>query len=303
MADQEGKYNIKAAALMLGIQAGTLRAWERRYQMIAPVRNDAGHRLYTDEHIRILKWLIKKVNQGFTISQAVSLMGHAHSQMDSETINLKQGNPLTSLSDALYDALVHFEYDKIHEVINKLFSIFTMEKVIGDIFSQVVLNIETSFKTGNITNGQRNFSVSFLKARITAIIHSLPNNAHQNKAVFLSCSQEEDHFSILMFTFYLRTKGIEVINIGSYSSEEDIQLTLEIIHPDLFILTCEEQKDVKQALSLVNQLSRNHKDLKIGLGGEAITEMNRSDKGHISTYIFGQTIKEWEMWLMERMIY
>ena len=79
---------------------------------------------------------------------------------------------------------------------------------------------------------------------------------------------------LLMFTFYLRTKGIEVINIGTYYSEEDIQLTMEIIHPDLFILTCEEQKDVKKALSLVNQLSRNHKDLKIGLGGEAITEMN-----------------------------
>ena len=194
MADQEGKYNIKAAALMLGIQPGTLRAWERRYQMIAPVRNDAGHRLYTDEHIRILKWLIKKVNQGFTISQAISLMGNAHAQMDSETIDLKQGKPLTSLSDALYDALVHFEYDKIHEVINKLFSIFTMEKVIGDIFSKVVLNIETSFKTGNITNGQRNFSLWFLKARITAIIHSLPNNANQNKALFLSCLSRRGQF-------------------------------------------------------------------------------------------------------------
>ena len=96
----------------------------------------------------------------------------------------------------------------------------------------------------------------------------------KTKLCFSLVSQEEDNFSILMFTFYLRTKGIEVINIGTYYSEEDIQLTMEIIHPDLFILTCEEQKDVKKALSLVNQLSGNHKDLKIGLGGEAITEMN-----------------------------
>ncbi len=59
---------------MLGIQPGTLRAWERRYQIIAPVRNESGHRLYAEEHIKILKWLIQRVNKGFTISQAVSLL-------------------------------------------------------------------------------------------------------------------------------------------------------------------------------------------------------------------------------------
>ncbi len=69
----EGKYNLKAISQMLGIQAGTLRAWERRYQIIAPVRNEAGHRLYTEEHVKIIKWLLVKVNNGFTISQAVHL--------------------------------------------------------------------------------------------------------------------------------------------------------------------------------------------------------------------------------------
>ncbi|MEH7114399.1 MerR family transcriptional regulator [Neobacillus niacini] len=303
MADQEGKYNIKAAALMLGVQPGTLRAWERRYQMIAPVRNEAGHRLYTDEHIKILKWLIKKVNQGFTISQAISLMSHTHTQMESETINLKQANPLMNLTDSLYDALIHFESDKVNEVINKLFSIFSMEKVIGDIFIQVVTKIEISYKSGNLTNAQRNFSFTFLKARITTIIHSLPNNVHLHKAVCISFSKEGDHFGLLIFTFYLRTKGIEVLNIGTYHSLEDINLTMEIIHPDLFIISCEDKKDLKEALSLINQLSHNYKGLTIGLGGEAITEMDHSEKKHFSTYLLGQSINEWEKWLIERMVY
>src|SRR4051794_11736833 len=71
---QEGKYNIKAVSKMLGIQSGTLRAWERRYQVVAPVRNESGHRLYTEHHVKTLKWLLSKTEQGFTISQAVSLL-------------------------------------------------------------------------------------------------------------------------------------------------------------------------------------------------------------------------------------
>jgi DNA-binding transcriptional MerR regulator len=305
MGDQEGKYNIKAAALMLGIQPGTLRAWERRYQMIAPVRNEAGHRLYTEEHIKILKWLIKKVNQGFTISQAISLMGHNQIQIDSETLNLNLGNPLISLTDGLYDALIHFEQEKINEVINSMFSIFTMERVITDIFSQIFMKIEGSFNDGKITKAQRNYSVSFLQARITTIIHSFPTNAHLTKAVCLTYSQIGDDIGIgqLMFSFYLRKRGIEVINIGTFYSEEDILETLEIFHPDLFIVSCEEQKDLDEALSLVELLSKNHHDFSIGIRGEAITSMKPSDKKQFSTFVLGQTVNEWELWLMERMVF
>jgi MerR family transcriptional regulator, light-induced transcriptional regulator len=303
MADQEGKYNIKAAALMLGIQPGTLRAWERRYQMIAPVRNEVGHRLYTEEHIKILKWLIKKVNQGFTISQAISLMGHNQIQMDSEDLNLKQGNPIISLTDSLYDALIDFENERINEIINSLFSIFTMEKVIIDIFSQVLLKIEHSFKSGKINNAQRNYSSSCLKARIITILHSFPVIQNTNKAVSLTFSRDREDFGQLMICFYLRKRGMEVIDIGPFHSDEDVKETLEIIHPDLCIISCDNQEDLIEALSLVEQLSLNHHELTIGIGGKAIIAMKSSDKERYSTHIFGQTINEWEFWLMERMVF
>ncbi|PAE43826.1 MerR family transcriptional regulator [Bacillus sp. 7884-1] len=305
MGDQEGKYNIKAAALMLGVQPGTLRAWERRYQLIAPVRNEAGHRLYTEDHIKILKWLIKKVNQGFTISQAISLMGHSQIQIDSEALNLNLSNPLISLTEGLYDALIHFEEEKINEVINSMFSIFTMEKVIIEIFSQIFKKIEESLNGGKITKAQRNYSASFLQARITTVIHSFPTNAHLSKAVCLTYSQIGDDIGLglLMFSFYLRKRGVEVINIGAFHSEEDICETLEIIHPDLFIVSCEEQKDLDEALSLVELLSKNHQDFSIGICGEAITSMKPSDKKQFSTFVLGQTVNDWEMWLMERMVF
>lgn len=303
MADQEGKYNIKAAALMLGIQPGTLRAWERRYQMIAPVRNDAGHRLYTEEHIKILKWLIKKVNQGFTISQAVSLLGHNQSQMDSEALNLKQDNPLISLTDSLYEALIHFEHERINEIINKLFSIFTMEKVIIDIFSQLLKKIEDSFRAGKIVSAQKYFSLSLIKARVETIIHSFPINVHQNKALCINWSNHGDNIEFLMFTFYLRKHGIQVINIGKFSSEDENNQILDMIHPDFVIICCEVQDELKDALLVVNHLTVKHKDLTIGLGGKAVTAMKTSDKDQYSSFIFGQTINEWEMWLLERMVF
>jgi MerR family transcriptional regulator, light-induced transcriptional regulator len=303
MADQEGKYNIKAAALMLGIQPGTLRAWERRYQMIAPVRNEAGHRLYTEEHIRVLKWLIKKVNQGFTISQAVSLMGHNQSQMDSETLDLKQDTPLISMTESLYEALIHFEHERINEIINKMFGIFTMEKVIIEIFSQILKKIEDSYSKGKIILAQKYFSESLIKARIATTMYSFPINVHQNKALCIDCSNNGDNLELLMFTFYLRKRGIQVINIGKISSEDENDKIMDMIHPDFVIIYCEDQEELKGALSLVNHLSMKHKDVIIGLGGKALTTLKSSDIEQYLSFTFGQTVNEWEMWLLERMVF
>jgi DNA-binding transcriptional MerR regulator len=303
MADQEGKYNIKAAALMLGIQPGTLRAWERRYHMIAPVRNEAGHRLYTEEHIKILKWLIKKVNQGFTISQAVSLLGHNQSQMDSEALNLKQEIPLISLTDSLYEALINFEHERINEIINKMFSIFTIEKVIIDIFSEILKKIEDTFREGNILPAQKYFSSSFIKDRIALIIHSCPINIQQNKAVCINWSDDRDNTELLMFTFYLRKRGIQVINIGKVCSEDENDQIMDMIHPDLVFIYCEVQDELKEALLLVNHLSLKYKDLTIGLGGKAVTTMKPSNNNQYSSFIFGRTINDWEMWLLDRMVF
>jgi MerR family transcriptional regulator, light-induced transcriptional regulator len=303
MTDQEGKYNIKAAALILGIQPGTLRAWERRYQMIAPVRNEAGHRLYTEEHIKILRWLIKKVNQGFTISQAVSFMGHNQSKMDSEALDLNQDNPLISMTDSLYEALVHFEHDRINEIINTMFSIFTMEKVIIDIFSQILKKIEDSFRVGKIMPAQRYFSKSFIKARIATIIHSAPINVHQNKALCIDWSNHGDNLELLMFTFYLRKNGIQAINIGKIGSEDEYDQIMDMIHPDSVIICCENQEELKEALSLVNHLSMKYKNLIIGIGGKAVTALKPTEKDLYSSFIFGKTVNDWEMWLSERMVF
>ncbi len=47
-----------------GINATTLRAWQRRYGLLKPQRTDGGHRQYNDEDVakalKILDWVKKR---------------------------------------------------------------------------------------------------------------------------------------------------------------------------------------------------------------------------------------------------
>ena len=51
----EGLYPIRTVAAVTGVNPVTLRAWERRYNLLSPTRTPKGHRLYTREQIEKLK--------------------------------------------------------------------------------------------------------------------------------------------------------------------------------------------------------------------------------------------------------
>lgn len=67
--DQSALYPIREVARLTGVNPITLRAWERRYQLIEPVRTESGHRLYSQEHIDFLHETLRLMAEGVPISR------------------------------------------------------------------------------------------------------------------------------------------------------------------------------------------------------------------------------------------
>ena len=53
-----GLYPIGTVSELTGVNAITLRAWERRYSLFEPVRKASGHRLYTQQHIDLINRIV-----------------------------------------------------------------------------------------------------------------------------------------------------------------------------------------------------------------------------------------------------
>ncbi len=68
--DQNALYPIREVARLTGVNPITLRAWERRYNLIEPVRTESGHRLYTQEHIDFLHETLRLMEEGIPISRS-----------------------------------------------------------------------------------------------------------------------------------------------------------------------------------------------------------------------------------------
>ena len=63
-------YTIKEASSRSGVGAPRIRAWERRYGVIAPIRTPSGYRLYDEATVDVLVAMRGLVESGWAASEA-----------------------------------------------------------------------------------------------------------------------------------------------------------------------------------------------------------------------------------------
>lgn len=72
-SDDSKTYPIRTVAKLTGLTPDLIRAWERRYQVVAPVRGPRGARLYGSEDVRRLRDLARAVDSGRSIGDVAQL--------------------------------------------------------------------------------------------------------------------------------------------------------------------------------------------------------------------------------------
>lgn len=299
---QIGKYNIKAISNLVGILPGTLRAWERRYNIISPVRNEAGHRLYTEEHVYILKWLVQKVNEGFTIGQAIILYEtreHKTTKDESFTENFQSDH----LVNQIVSALLSFEEGEAHNYMNEAFSLYSVDKVLFKIISKVFINIGDKWRNGEITSAHEHFATSFLRTRLGMVYQNLPNNKHLPKLIAVCGPEEKHELGLLIFTIYLRRIGFQVIYLGASIDSPDLDQVIDEVDPAGFIISCTLKENLKKTIDLAIMIKKIKPSIIIGIGGYAVSTCESPIMDSIQEFYVGNAQSNWDEWLKQNFNY
>ncbi len=72
-SDRSSHFSIKAVSQATGVSVETLRAWERRYEVVSPSRDPAGRRSYSAADVSRLRLLRAATDVGHTISEVAPL--------------------------------------------------------------------------------------------------------------------------------------------------------------------------------------------------------------------------------------
>ena len=72
--DSQELFPIREVSRMTGINPVTLRAWERRYGLIQPMRTESGHRLYSRHDIETVNRILSWIERGVAVSKVGKIL-------------------------------------------------------------------------------------------------------------------------------------------------------------------------------------------------------------------------------------
>lgn len=123
--EQNALYPIREVARLTGVNPITLRAWERRYNLIEPVRTESGHRLYTQEHIDFLHETLRLMDEGVPISRVKSVLTevtlHQGAVATADSVNDNQ-----LLLEKICQAVSQLQVQKLERLLDRLFADYSL---------------------------------------------------------------------------------------------------------------------------------------------------------------------------------
>lgn len=300
-------YSIKAVAHMAGITEPTLRAWEKRYEILAPQRTESGHRRYTKRDIYRVIWLKQRLAEGMSISQAAVLLqnqpdaallemarsekpGWNQSQRvarpngeynlpDFQLITGRAGRVRSpqALMSQLLEAFINYDEATANNLLTEAISVYPPEVVCVEIMQNVLVEVGERWARNEITVANEHFAAALCRARITAMLEGLPL-PQRGPLVLTACAPDEYHeLGILITTYCLRRHGWRVIYLGQNIPAQDLAKDLMRLKPALVVLSASRNETARilaqEVMPVITQVrDQSMEDLILAYGGRIFKE-------------------------------
>lgn len=251
--NSEPTYNLKAVVRETGLKPDTLRVWERRYGLPQPKRTDGGHRLYSQQDINILKWLVARQKEGLSISRAVELwrqleaegkspmaqMPYSSSFVAKSAIAPASGQTLEQLRNAWVDACMGFDEQIAERILTQAFALYPPEVTCTQLLMPALAKIGQGWYEGKYTVQQEHFASALAMRRLEALLAATPAPTRPER-IIIGCPPDEEHtLGPLLLSLLLRRRGWDVIYLGANVPLLHLETTVTTTKPQLIVLSAQ----------------------------------------------------------------
>ncbi|MHC8317829.1 MerR family transcriptional regulator [Pseudomonas sp. LB3P31] len=179
----EGWLPIREVARQTGVNAVTLRAWERRYGLIVPQRTPKGHRLFSAEHVQRILTILTWLNRGVAVSQVKQLLDTP--QVISEPIE----NDWHVLRQTLLQAVTGLNERTLDDTVNQAMALYPPRTLCEQLLMPLLNELEQRWQGQFGAQMERGFFYSWLRSKFGARIYH--NNRQLRSAPLLLVNQSD----------------------------------------------------------------------------------------------------------------
>lgn len=226
LIDQSALYPIREVARLTGIKPITLRAWERRYDLLEPVRTSSGHRLYTQEHIDFLNEALRLMDEGIPISRVKAVLSEPQTRKpeDATQHNLSDDS---ALIEKICLAVNQFQIQNLERLLDRLFADYSIN---------VMLNLLAEIEQHLKKQQNQPINVAFwrtsLLRRLNVRLHSLQTQPMlPNKRIFIQKAGQTPDWIAKLVALFCFEQGYQPIQLDEGVALENL---IEVTKPLAF---------------------------------------------------------------------
>jgi methylmalonyl-CoA mutase cobalamin-binding subunit len=236
------QYPIRAAANLTGISIDTLRAWERRYQAVTPIRSERG-RVYGEAEIRRLILLRDLVARGHAIGQVAGLEDSALKKL--LVVPVAAAKPPESpreeppVGEALLPvvaAIESFDYATANFHLGRLATLLPVERLVSEVVFPLMKLVGERWQHGTLSIAQEHMASSILRNLLGGLVRLNMSSRLSPRILFATPSDELHEFGILASAMMAVAEGFDVLYLGANLPALEIVAAAERTSPRAVVI-------------------------------------------------------------------
>ncbi len=121
---------IRDVAEKTGVNPVTLRAWERRYGLLTPLRTPKGHRLYRQKDVERIIQIQQWLNRGVAVSQVKPLLEDTQSLTQAPSDSSDSTTDWQPTLNEACSALLHGQISRFDQTVNQIGAIYPVSLLV-----------------------------------------------------------------------------------------------------------------------------------------------------------------------------
>jgi MerR family transcriptional regulator, light-induced transcriptional regulator len=228
--DHQPRYPVRVAATKSGISPHVLRAWERRYEAVTPVRSSGGQRLYSDldiERLRLLRGLTAK---GHAIGRLARLPLDELERLAAQEAALSSrhgGEPIaygqaSEFRSAAVQAARSLEAAELRAVLERATVSLGVPTFLDQVAGPSIRDIGHGWEQGSISVGQEHLATSVFRQVLHWIIDTIHPDPASLRILVATPSGQLHELGALLAGAAAAAAGWNVVYLGSNVPAADI---------------------------------------------------------------------------------
>ena len=249
----------------LGVSEHVLRAWERRYGLLQPVRSAGGFRLYSEADLQRIRRMQAFLSDGLSAAEAARAA--VNEEPSPPAVLVEPASGLAAEVATLTRALDGYDEPAAQAVLDRLFGTLTVETVLRDVLLPYLHELGERWRSGAASVAQEHFASNVIRGRLAGLGRGWGHG--QGPRAVLACAPDEQHdIALLAFGVVLNRHGWRIGYLGASTPVDDLVRLAAATHPDLVVVSATRPE---RLAPLTGQLTRLAATAPLALAGPGAT--------------------------------